>query len=224
MIKTIKKHFNYIFYGILAIHIVVLIKLILLNTSFKTYMSVEGEYLSILDKSNTILMIALTFKYFLPQIGVIKFNFFEILKKNRIFIGVSIIFFTILIMDNTLESRILIELQQAHNNIIPIHLLLYVFACYFIYSDYSSIYSLYIALNKKSKVSYLKMHSKLILATQKSFIHFSIICLGVFLTGKTELALYVINHINNAFILLTITTFIFFIALYLLHRVKKYKR
>jgi hypothetical protein len=223
MTLSINKYINYIFYGIVALHVFVLMGLVFSNTTFVKYMDIEDSYTNILYISNLILGISLIFKYFFPIIKAGNLSFLQILKENKLFIGVNIGFFIMLVMNNNIEEQVLTQLQNINQYVLPIHIFIYALAFYFIYTDYSDIYIRCKSLNEPTVADHAKIRSQLIKTTEASVIHFVIIFLGILIAGKKTLALYVLHHINVAFILISTTSFLFFIALYLLYAVKKHR-
>ena len=224
MTLSINKYINYIFYGIVALHFFVLMGLMFSNTTFTRYMFIEDNYTNILDISNLTLGISLIFKYFLPTIKAGKLTFLTILKKNKLFIGVNIGFFIMLLMNNNIEDQVLKQLQNAHEHVLPIHIIIYALAFYFVYTDYRNIYIRCKSLNKTSTADHNKIKAQLIKTTEASVIHFAVIFIGILIAGKKTLALYVIHHINVAFLLISVTSILFFIALYLMYAIQKYRR
>lgn len=221
MLQFINKHINHIFYGFLILHIILVVKIVLLNPGFDSYMHLENEYGDILAISNTLFIILLFFKQLLTEIYSSNQTFLKFIQRNHKLIIGNIVVFFLLTTNGALEGKFLLILQHAHTNIIPLHFILYIFTIYMGYSQYKEIFDKYNSLQSKN---YKQSYAELLAVTKSGIKELIFVATVIALSGKFNLATYIIHHINVAILFILGTSTIVFIALLFIHSVKRYKQ
>ena len=219
-LQSINKYFNYIFYPFFIITGLFILKLMLTqSTAFTTYSSNESDYRNVLDLYNFCFAVLLLLKYFLTKIEEHQANFITILKQSIPFIIINIFFFILFFINNTLEDNMLTQINSIEQNSVPIYVFFYATSLYFVYSNYQSAYAEFQEIEQDEPVSTILLN--MLQATEASGIHFLILCIGLYITRKTNLVTYLINNINIAFMLIGITSALVFLALFIIHKRKK---
>jgi hypothetical protein len=220
LLPIINKYFNYVFYPFFAATGLFILTLMLTQSAtFTTYSTNEGDYRNVLDIYNFSLAAILLLKYFLQELEDNKGSLFTIVINNIPFIIVNIFFFILFFINNSLEDTMLTQINSIEQNSVPLYIFFYATSLYFIYSNYQSAHAAFQEI--KQHESPATILYDVIQSTEGSVIHFLVLCVALFITKKTPLVTYVINHINTAFLFIAITSTLFFIVLWIRHKTKK---